>query len=94
MRASFQEARQLDVLSQRQLGRLGEAWEELCPDAVLERTTLLRYQRAVLTVGVDSSATLYTLKRALRQPLIDELARRGGVALQRVELRLSEGASA
>ncbi|MHC4975196.1 MAG: DciA family protein [Planctomycetota bacterium] len=90
LRSTFLEASTLDRASERQFRGLAQAWEQMCPEDLLSKTRLIRYQRNVLTVGVDDSATLFALRRAASNSFRDTLAAQARVTLRRIELRLAE----
>ena len=46
----------------RQLGKLGEIWDEVVPQSIAAHTTLENFSRGVLTVLVDSSAHRFQLQ--------------------------------
>ena len=73
----------------KQLGDLIELWNQLLPAEVTQRTRLEGLSRGVLSVAVDSSATLYDLDRRLREGLEQELiTRHRGPAFRRIKLRV------
>jgi len=71
----------------RQLGRAIEAWIELVPSELAERTRLTALRRGVLHVDVDDAAARYELDRLLRDGLEDQLRSQFNGTLIRVKLR-------
>ncbi|WP_428386898.1 DciA family protein [Mucisphaera sp.] len=74
----------------KKLEQVVEAWREVLPTQVAERTRLQGLDRGTLRVGVADSATLYELDRLLRSGAQRELLARvrGGAAVVR-KIKLS-----
>jgi len=70
----------------RQLGKLGQIWDEVVPRAINEHTALESFNRGVLTVMVDSAPHRYTLQTLLAGGLLHEIQSRFSGALNRVRL--------
>ena len=76
----------------RRVGVLVEVWSREVPAALLPHTRLVSFQRGILTVGVDDSATLYELDRLLRSGLDATLiAAHRASGLRRIKLALVAG---
>jgi hypothetical protein len=70
----------------KRLGGIGDAWRDICPLAVVDRTKVLALSRGVLSIGVVNEADRFTLDRFLRSGGERELARRSPTTLRRVKL--------
>ena len=71
----------------KQLEGLAQHWQNLVPPDLLPHTRLNGLARGVLTVSVDSSASLYELDRLLRGGLETELVKaHRGPAMRRIKL--------
>lgn len=78
----------------KQLAALVEAWDELVPAPLAERTRLEGLLRGTLTVAVDSSSTLDSLDRLLRAGLrVTLIKANSGPALRRIKLRVDSSLS-
>lgn len=73
----------------KQLALIVPLWEQLVPENLVKHSHLVRLDRGVLHVQVDSSARLYELDRLLRTGLEQRLiVNHRGPAFRRVKLRL------
>ena len=70
----------------RQLGALGQVWDEVVPQEIREHTALESFSRGVLTVVVDSSPHRYQLQMLLTGGLTQEIRRRFSGALNAIRL--------
>ena len=86
--AMFQaKAKQLRRL-ERSLSGVGQAWAELCPPELLQRTCVVRLSRGVLTLGASDSATRFEVDRLLRTGAQRQLVRRCPSTLRKVKVIL------
>src|ERR1035437_3099524 len=60
----------------KQIGQLAAIWDECIPDFVREHTALVRLQRGVLTVAVDSAPHRYQLQMLLQNGLLQAIRER------------------
>ncbi|MEM7680679.1 MAG: DciA family protein [Planctomycetota bacterium] len=73
----------------KKLGPLAEAWQELVPADLAERSRLEGLSRGVLHVAVPDSSTMYALDVALRSGLQTELSKRvPGATLRKVRIAI------
>ncbi len=72
--------------AERSLGAASEAWQRVCPPALVARTSIVSLFRGVLTIGVDSAAVRYEVDRMLRAGGERELTRACRTTVRRVKL--------
>ncbi|MEM1446622.1 MAG: DciA family protein [Planctomycetota bacterium] len=73
----------------RQLEGITQAWAELIPEALRQRSRLESLQRGVLTVVVDSSATHFQFDEHVRRGLAVKIAELShGVVLRKIRMRV------
>jgi hypothetical protein len=77
------------VKPHQQLGALVEAWRELIPPGLLERTALVSLTRGVLTVHVADHASSYELDRLLRGGVEQRLRQASKASLRKVKCRVA-----
>lgn len=79
---------------ERRLGSVGEAWNQVCPGHLVDRTAIEGLSRGVLTVRVADASVRYELDRALRSGAEHELVRLSPSGVRRVKLVTGAGSSA
>ncbi|HVZ93884.1 MAG TPA: DciA family protein [Phycisphaerales bacterium] len=72
--------------SSRRLGSIAEAWLEVCPAGLVERTSVKSFVSGTLTIGVRDAATRFELDRVLRTGMERELVRRTPSTLRSVKV--------
>jgi len=67
------------------------AWEAVCPEAIVARTSIVGVRSGVLTIGVADHATKYELDRLLRSGAERELVKLAPTTVRRVKLIVDSG---
>jgi len=70
----------------RQIGKLARIWDECIPQPIRDHTALESYQRAILTVMVDSASHRYQLQTLLTGGLMKEIRGRFTGPLGKIRL--------
>jgi len=76
--------------AERGTASVAEAWCELCPSELVQKTAIEGVSRGVLHVRVRDASTRFELDRALRSGMERELVRRVAMSLRRVKLSIGE----
>jgi hypothetical protein len=72
----------------KKFGHIGEAWLQLVPPALQEKTELSTFQRGVLGVVVEGGSNLFLMKQALLAGLQEQLLLAcRGEGLKKITLR-------
>ncbi len=70
----------------KQLGDLGEIWDDVLPEDYREHTALESFSRGTLTVMVDSASRRFHLQKLLAGGLQQEIQRRFKGSLNRIRI--------
>lgn len=71
---------------EKKLAGVAEAWEAVCPNHLLERTSILSVSRGVLSIGVADAPARFEIDRLLGAGAKRELIRRCPMTVRRIRL--------
>jgi hypothetical protein len=91
MGETFQaQAMAIKRLRRKHLG-CARAWESVCPEALVARTSIVGIRSGALTIGVADHATKFELDRLLRSGTERELVKLAPTTVRRVKLVVDSG---